>query len=134
MEVSAFSLFKYPYTNYSHRKMMHASISRNHKTAMQMDEKLDSFNGLEFELLLLAMLTGLNLELTSGQITQNMGGLLTRLKLHKKNLSSKIRSAIIFLLSNDLIIYNQNGYVPSDRGRILGNDLLVLFKENYSII
>jgi hypothetical protein len=114
--------------------MMHASISRNHKTAMQMDEKLDSFNGLEFELLLLAMLTGLNLELTSGQITQNMGGLLTRLKLHKKNLSSKIRSAIIFLLSNDLIIYNQNGYVPSDRGRILGNDLLVLFKENYSII
>jgi hypothetical protein len=134
LEVSAFSLFKYPYTNYSIRKMMHASVSRNHKITMQMDEKLDSFNGFEFELLLLTMLTGLNLELTSSQITQNMGGLLTRLKLQKKKLSSKIRSSIIFLLSNDLIIYNQNGYVPSDRGRILGNKLLILFKENYSII
>lgn len=114
--------------------MMHVSITRNQKITLQIDEKLDSYDGFEFDLLLLAMLTGLNLELTIGQITQNMGGLLTRLKLHKRNLTSKIRSAIIFLLSNDLIIYNHNGYVPSDQGRILGNDLLVLFIENYSKI
>ncbi len=99
-----------------------------------MDEKLDSYNGFEFELLLLAMLTGLNLELSIGQITQNMGGLLTRLNLPKRNLTSKIRSAISFLLSNDLIIYNPNGYVPSEKGGILGNELLVLFIENYSNI
>ncbi len=113
---------------------MHVSITRNRKITLQMDEKLDSYDGFEFELLLLAMLTGLNLELTIGQITQNMGGLFTRLKLNKRNLTSKIRSAIIFLLSNDFLICNQNGYVPSDKGRILGNESLVLFRENYSNI
>lgn len=114
--------------------MMPVSISRDHKITMQIDEMLDSYKGFEFELLLLAMLIGLNLELTIGQITQNMGGLLTSLKLHKRNTAPKIRSAIKFLLSNDLIINNNSCYAPSDKGRILGNELLILFRENYSTI
>lgn len=112
--------------------MIQAKNSINSQYHFQFHENLVKYNGFEFELLLLAMLTGLNCILTERQSIQNMRSLMIRLELSTKNLSPKTRSAISFLLSNELVIRKDHGYLPSKRGKSFGTYLLSFLQKNLS--
>ena len=109
-----------------------SKTNKNKQTAILINGNLNAYTGYEFELLILAMLTGLDLELTIGQIKCNLRRLLIQLNLSRKKLIPKVRLAISFLLSNNLIIRKDHGYVPSIEGRSLGNKLLVSLQKNLS--
>ena len=110
--------------------MIQARNSNNNQPHFQFHENLVKYNGFEFELLLLAMLTGLNCILTESQSIQNMRSLMIRLELSTKNLNPKTRSAISFLLSNELVIRKDHGYLPSKRGKSFGTNLLSFLQKN----
>lgn len=100
--------------------------------AVLIDDNLNKYVGFEFELLILALLTGLDLELTIGQIDKNISRLLIQLSLSRKKVKSKVRSAISFLLSHDLIVRKHYGYVPTIEGRFLGDKSLISLQKNLS--
>lgn len=89
--------------------------------------------GIEFDLLLLAMLTVFDLELTENQIYRNFTSLLKQLNLPvKKNLASTVRSSLSFLLSNELILLCKKGsYIISEKGEPLGMRALMRFQQNF---
>lgn len=113
--------------------MIQVKNSNNSQHHFQFHENLVKYNGFEFELLFLAMLTGLNCILTERLSIRNMRSLMIRLELSTKNLSPKTRSAISFLLSNELVIRKDHGYLPSKRGKSFGTYLLYFLQKNLSI-
>lgn len=91
----------------------------------------DNKIGIEFHLLLLAMLTVFGLELTINQIDRNIRSLLIQLKLPiQKNFTSKLRSNISFLLSNNFILQRNSYYGISEKGKALGLQALSDFRQN----
>ena len=88
--------------------------------------------GIEFDLLLLGMMTAFRLELTEKQICQNVRNLIKELELPiTKGLASVIRHNLSFLQSNGLILYQEGGYIVSEKGEPLGMRALMLFRENF---
>lgn len=89
--------------------------------------------GIEFDLLLLGMMTVFKLELTEKQICQNIRSLLIQLKLPvKKGLASKVRYNLSFLASNGLIVRQEGGYIVSEKGEPLGMRVLIHFRQNFT--
>ena len=88
--------------------------------------------GIEFELLLLGMMTAFRLELTEKQICQNVRNLLKELELPIiKGLASVVRHNLSFLQSNGLILYQDGEYIVSEKGEPLGKRALILFRNNF---
>jgi hypothetical protein len=112
--------------------MRQSRSNKNRQTAVSIKDKINNTVGFEFELLVLAMLTGLDLELTTGQIVRNIRRLLIQLKLSRKKVIPRVRLAISFLLSNELIVHKDHGYVPSIDGRSLGKKILTILQKNLS--
>ncbi len=106
--------------------------NKNRQTTVLIDDNFNKYFGFEFELLVLALMTALDLELTIGQINKNISRLLTQLSLSRKKIKPKVRLAISFLLSHNLIVRKHYGYVPSNEGRFLGIKLLTSFQKNLS--
>ena len=87
---------------------------------------------IEFELLLLAMLTVFDLELTENQIYQNIRSLFIQLKLPvKKSLASKVRLGLSFLIQDNLILRQKGGYTISEKGEPLGIRVLKHFRQTF---
>ncbi|MHA2203828.1 MAG: hypothetical protein ACW991_09075 [Candidatus Hodarchaeales archaeon] len=88
--------------------------------------------GIEFDLLLLGMMTAFKLELTEKQICQNVRNLLKELELPiTKSLASVVRYNLSFLQSNGLILCEEGGYIVSEKGEPLGMRALKLFRQNF---
>ncbi|UCG89669.1 MAG: hypothetical protein JSU57_04120 [Candidatus Heimdallarchaeota archaeon] len=87
-------------------------------------------NEIEFELLLLAMLTAFNLELTETQIYKNMRSLFIQLDLPvKKSLTLKVQFSLSILLQDNLILRQKSGYIISEKGEPLGIRVLEHFRQ-----
>ena len=107
--------------------MSQAKLLQNQQTSVRIFDKIV---GIEFNMLLLAMMTTFGLELTVGQLTQNMKTLLVQLKLPvRKNLLTAVRHGLSLLLSNELIMRRKNGYIISENGKPLGLRTLSDFRQ-----
>lgn len=108
--------------------MSQAKVFQNQQTTVRNSVKK---TGIEFDFILLAMMTVFGLELTINQIIRNMRSLLVQLKLPiRKNFVSKIRLSLSFLLSNGLIVRRKSGYIISEEGKPLGLRTLSRFRQN----
>ena len=87
--------------------------------------------GIEFNSLLLGMMTALGLELTEKQILHNIRTLLNQLQIPKvRGLTSLLRYNLTFLQSNGLIIRQKGKYKISQKGEPLGVRALESFRKN----
>lgn len=84
-----------------------------------------------FELILLAMMTVFDIELTVNQINLNLSRLFVELKLPiQKNLTMKVRTCLSSLDSKGLILRRSSSYVISEKGKPLGFQALLRFRQN----
>ena len=84
-----------------------------------------------FELILLAMMTAFDIELTVNQINLNLKRLFVQLKLpNQKNLSVKVQIYLSSLHSKGLILRRSGVYVISEKGKPLGFQALLRFRQN----
>ena len=128
MEISVVSEFKRGLTYFLLRKMSQAKVFQNQQTTVRNPVKK---TGIEFDFILLAMMTVFGLELTINQINRNIRRILVQLKLPiRKNFVSKIRLSLSFLLSNGLILRQKSGYIISEKGKLLGLRALSRFRQN----
>ncbi len=87
---------------------------------------------IEFKLLILAMLTVFDLELTENQIYKNIRSLFFQLKLPvNKGLTSKIRLSLSSLIQDNLISRQKGNYTISKKGEPLGIRVLKHFRQNF---
>jgi hypothetical protein len=88
------------------------------------------FIGIEFDLLLLGMMTAFGLELTEKQILQNIRTLYKQLQLPGvRDLASILRNNLTFLQTNGLIIHQKGRYKISQKGEPLGIRALESFRQ-----
>ncbi|MFW9903693.1 MAG: hypothetical protein ACFFFH_05130 [Candidatus Thorarchaeota archaeon] len=86
--------------------------------------------GIEFDSLLLGMMTAFGLELTEKELLQNIRTLFNQLKLPKaRGLVSILRYNLIFLQSNGLITRQKGRYKISQKGEPLGKSALESFRQ-----
>ncbi|MFX0122743.1 MAG: hypothetical protein ACFFAE_03840 [Candidatus Hodarchaeota archaeon] len=112
------------------RKMLQAKCLQNKVTISR--HSLKNI-GIEFNLLLLGMMTVFNLELTEKQIHQNIRNLLKELQLPiTKRLASIVRYNLSFLQSNGLIVHQKGGYIVTEKGEPLGRRVLLHFRQSFT--
>lgn len=86
--------------------------------------------GIEFDSLLLGMMTAFGLELTEKQLLQNIRTLFKQLQLHRvRDLTSILRYNLTFLQINGLIIRQKSRYKISQKGEPLGIRALESFRR-----
>ncbi|UCG01666.1 MAG: hypothetical protein JSW11_18900 [Candidatus Heimdallarchaeota archaeon] len=89
--------------------------------------------GIEFDLLLLGMMTVFNLELTEKQICQNIKNLLKALQLPiSKGLKTIVKNNLSFLHSNGLIVRQKGKFIVSEKGEPLGMRILTRFRQIFT--
>ncbi|MFX0207637.1 MAG: hypothetical protein ACFFDT_16740 [Candidatus Hodarchaeota archaeon] len=110
-------------------EMLKVKDLQDHKIT---DKKTYNKSEIIFDLLLLAMLTVFDLELTENQIYRNMRRLFIQLNLSvKKNFAFKVRFSLSFLLQENLILLQKSSYIISEKGKPLGTRVLKRFRQTF---
>ena len=107
-------------------KMALAQTYPNYSSYLHNEETLT----INFDSLLLAILTSFNIEVTETELSLNVRNLLVDLNLAvPDNISKDVQDSLPSLVSNQYLEYEEDKYQISNKGKILGLKALKDFQD-----